>query len=257
MSGKTYDSKQRFANKVTHYTRYRPSYPERFFTFLKSDLGLKPYHSIADIGSGVGHSSKSLIKQGNPVYGVEPNTNMRLAAEYLFQQFSNFHSINGSAENTGLPHDSMDYLLIGQAFHWFNQCKARQELQRILKPKGYAIIMWNERLTESSIFLKEFENLLIRFSEDYMKVDHRNVTETMLTNFFGHTQYGYRAFDNCQLFNWEGLKGRLFSMSYAPEAHQKAYHQMLEELGRIFRKNAVFGEIKFDYLTKMYFGQLD
>lgn len=256
LSGKISDPKQRFTNKVTNYARYRPTYPEALFTFLQNHLGLSPYHAVADIGSGTGLSSKWLIKQGNPLYSVEPNANMRLVAEHLFQQFPNFLSMNGAAEDTSLPDNSVDFLLIGQAYHWFDQVKARQELKRILKTGGYAIIVWNERLTESSQFLKQFENLLIRFSRDYMKVDHRNISEFMLANFYGHRQYGYQSFQNCQLFNWEGLKGRLLSMSYAPQTDETAYTQMLDELSRIFRKNGNFGQIKFDYVTRMYFGQL-
>ncbi len=251
------DPKDRFKGKSSQYSRYRPTYPEAMFRFIESKLGLAPVHRIADMGSGTGLSSKWLIQNGNLVYAVEPNTEMRLAAEHFFQNYPNFYSINGTAEKTNLPDHSVDFILVGQAFHWFEQKKARTELKRILKPNGYVIITWNERLTETSTFLQHFENLLIRYSKDYMKVDHRNISEEMLKEFYGHSRFDQRMFYNCQLFSWEGLKGRLLSMSYAPEKNQPEFHSMLKELSQLFRKNAIHGQVKFDYHTLVYFGQLE
>lgn len=87
---------------------------------------------IADIGSGTGLLSELFLKQGNIVYGVEPNLEMRQAGELLLKDYPNFHSMNGSAELTTLPNQSIDLIVAGQAFHWFDVGQCRQEFQRIL-----------------------------------------------------------------------------------------------------------------------------
>jgi len=246
----------RFQAKSQLYLRYRPTYPESYYVFLRESLGLQKHHTIADIGSGTGFSSKRLIENGNTVYAVEPNTEMRLSAERLFARHNNFHSLNGSAEKTNLPDDAVDFIIIGQAFHWFDQAAAKAEIKRILKPGGQVIIAWNERLTDTSECAKQFENLLLRYATDYLKVDHRNISESMLAGFFGHKQYQYRAFQNCQVFSWEGLKGRLLSMSYAPQKGEASHEAILAQLDKMFRDHAICSQVKLDYLTRVYFGTL-
>src|SRR5260370_20637131 len=75
------DAKQRFSNRVADYVRYRPGYPAAVLDLLRTDCGLRAGHVVADIGSGTGFLSELFLKNGNRVYGVEPNTEMRLRSE--------------------------------------------------------------------------------------------------------------------------------------------------------------------------------
>ena len=68
------DPTRRFENRVEHYIRYRPRYPQAVLHFLKQELNLVPSSVIADIGSGTGISSELFLSAGNVVFGVEPNT---------------------------------------------------------------------------------------------------------------------------------------------------------------------------------------
>ena len=61
------DSKERFSNRVADYVRYRPGYPEEVIEALRSECGLRPGHSVADIGSGTGFLSELFLKNGNHV----------------------------------------------------------------------------------------------------------------------------------------------------------------------------------------------
>jgi SAM-dependent methyltransferase len=67
------DSKQRFSSRVADYVRYRPSYPSALLDLLRSECALRSGHVIADIGSGTGFLSELFLKNGNRVYGIEPN----------------------------------------------------------------------------------------------------------------------------------------------------------------------------------------
>src|SRR6267378_605232 len=113
------DAKQRFSNRVADYIRYRPGYPAVALEVLREDCGLRPGHVIADIGSGTGFLSELFLKNGNRVYGVEPNTEMRQAGEEYLASYDGFSSIEGSAESTTLEDSSVDFVTAGQAFHWF------------------------------------------------------------------------------------------------------------------------------------------
>jgi len=95
------DPKKRFSSRVENYIKYRPSYPQKIIKFLTEKKILKKNNAIADIGSGTGILSELFLKNGNKVYGIEPNPHMRKAAEKLLEKYNNFISIGGSAEKTG------------------------------------------------------------------------------------------------------------------------------------------------------------
>ena len=154
------DSKQRFSNRVADYIRYRPGYPSAVRDVLRSECGLKSGHVIADIGSGTGFLSELFLKNGNRVFGVEPNEAMRQAGEEYLASYDGFASVEGSAESTTLDDASVDFVTTGQAFHWFDQTAARSEFTRILKPSGWVVVIWNERLTDTTAFLRDYETLL-------------------------------------------------------------------------------------------------
>ncbi|MGZ6555184.1 MAG: class I SAM-dependent methyltransferase, partial [Bacteroidia bacterium] len=144
----------RFSNRVENYVKFRPDYPAEIIPFLKQHLILNSESVVADIGSGTGISAELFLKNGNVVYGVEPNKEMREAGERLLKGYPNFYSVDATAENTTLPTDDIDLIIAGQAFHWFDKQKCRTEFHRILKPTGTVILMWNDRRTDTTPFLQ-------------------------------------------------------------------------------------------------------
>lgn len=94
--------KSRFSSRVQNYAKYRPSYPNEILDFLHEVVGFSKNSIVADIGSGTGICTKVFLKNGNIVYAVEPNENMRQAAENALAAYKNFHSIDGSSESTKL-----------------------------------------------------------------------------------------------------------------------------------------------------------
>src|SRR6266849_11019464 len=102
------DAKQRFSTRVADYVRYRPSYPSALLDLLRAECSLRPGHVIADIGSGTGFLSELFLKNGNRVYGIEPNEAMRRAGEEYLASYDGFSSIDGSAEATTLCAPSID-----------------------------------------------------------------------------------------------------------------------------------------------------
>jgi len=251
------DSKERFSNRVNNYIKFRPHYPEGIIRILQEKINLDKNWVIADIGSGTGISSERFIHNGNTVFGVEPNREMREAAEDIYKNAVNFKSFNGSAEDTKLTNKSIDMIIAGQAFHWFDMEKSRLEFKRILKNGCYTVLIWNERKSVESPFLSDYEKLIKKFGKDYEKVNHKNISADSFDKFFGHNNYKIEILDNCQLLNWEGLRGRLLSSSYAPLENGEGYDEMIGELQAIFNKHKSGETISFDYFTRLYYGKLD
>jgi len=249
----------RFSDRVAYYVKYRPGYPAAVLDLLAAEIQLNPSDLIADIGSGTGISAKLFLEHGNTVYGVEPNREMRAAAEEFLRDYPNFYSVDGTAEATTLPAQSIDVIVAAQAFHWFNVETARAEAKRIHKAGGWCVLLWNDRRTEGTLFLRAFEELLLRYSTDYTQVTHRNakdVDQQAISRFFGHAAWRLQQLPNQQSFDYEGLCGRLLSSSYAPLADHPNYEPMMRRLQEIFAEHQQNGQVRFEYETQIFYGQL-
>ena len=248
------ESVRRFSNRVENYVKYRPGYPPAVLSLFEGRMGLTSDSVVADIGSGPGISCRLFLENGNPVYGVEPNADMREAAGRLLGNLPNFHNWNGTAENTGLPDASVDFIIAAQAFHWFEPEATQREFRRILKPGGWIALIWNERQLDSTDFLREYESFLLRYANDYEQVRHENITEPVLEKFFG-ASFRRGAFPNVQILDFEGLRGRLLSSSYMPAEDDPAYIPMIAELTKLFAKHEESGKIKVFYDTNVFYCQ--
>lgn len=250
------NSTTRFSDRVENYIKYRPGYPYELINFLKNECSLSGDDVIADIGTGTGISSEIFLKNGNIVKGVEPNPEMRNAADKLSDHYKNFKSINATAENTTLKDDSIDMIIAGQAFHWFDIEQCKIEFKRILKKTGYVVLIWNSRISKPG-FMEDYEELLINFGTDYENVNHDNIDEPIIKKFYSPFEYKRVTFPNKQEFNYEGLKGRLLSSSYVPLEDSPKYEDMLKASENIFEKNKIHDKVIMEYETVVYYGKLN
>ncbi len=245
----------RFSDRVENYIRYRPGYPREALDVLRRECGLTSSHVIADIASGTGIWTRMLLENGNRVYAVEPNVDMRQGGERLLSDFANFTSVDGSAEATTLPDSSVDFVTSAQAAHWFDRKRTRREFARILKPCGWLVLLWNEREVDTTPFLRDYEQLLLTFGTDYEDVRHERTTDSV-NEFFAPLPHQERVFAMRQEFDYAGLEGRLLSSSYAPGPGHPKHEPMLKELRRVFDQHVENGIVGFDYKTRVYFGKL-
>lgn len=249
------DSTTRFSDRVENYVKYRPSYPPEVLDTLKSECGLTADSIIADIGSGTGILTKPFLENGNSTFAIEPNKEMREAAEESLRAYPNFNSVGTTAEATTLENDSIDIIIAGQAFHWFDRLKCKSEFRRILKSSGWIVLIWNERLTAGSTFQVEYENVLKRLGNDYQTVNHKNIGHEIISDFFHPHDYKTRCFSNYQRFDLQGLIGRCLSSSYAPAPEEPNHNSLLLELEKLFNAFEDNGRVCFEYETRIYIGQ--
>lgn len=251
------NSTTRFSNRVDAYVKYRPSYPTAVVQSLAADVGLTPQDPLADIGYGTGLSTKLFLDHGNPVVGIEPNKEMREAGERYLAGYPKFRSINATAEATTLPDHSLRGIIAGQAFHWFDPAKTRTEFLRILQPGGWVALLWNSRPVQGTPFLDAYEQLVVDFGTDYTTVNHGvAVTDFVFKTFFGPGAFQKREFPNRQVFDFDGLYGRVLSSSYMPDVKHLKHPAMLEALKGLFARHQQAGTVNFDYTTELYVGRL-
>ncbi len=253
MSSKKYatDPKKRFSNRVENYIKYRPSYPLEIINFLKERNILAKNTIIADIGSGTGILTKIFLDNGNQVYGIEPNKDMREAAEKILHGYTNFISLEGSAESTGLEEYSIELIVAGQAFHWFFVERTKREFKRILKPNGNVALIWNNRGKAGTDFNNSYENFILKYGTDVREVRKNEGNVNLFFNYQKETFYNFQELD------FTSFKGRVLSSSYIPLADTPIFPKMILELEDLFNKHQRNGIIKIEYDTEIYLGKLE
>lgn len=250
------NSKERFSSRVDTYTKYRPGYPREAIDYLYKTVGLNESSEVLDVGAGTGIFSRLLLDRGSRVTAAEPNEAMREAALAASRDNPRFKAVSGSAEETGLAAASFDYIVSAQAFHWFDRAAAQREFRRVLKPGGKAILVWNTRLTGGTPFLEGYERLLQELGTDYGQVNHRNISHEMLVDFFKPQGMTEARFPNRQVFDFDGVAGRLLSSSYSPQPGSPGYEPMMRELRELFDRCQENGTVDFDYVTEVYWGEV-
>lgn len=247
-------STERFSDRVSNYVKFRPTYPDAVLETLQRESGLTPAAIIADIGAGTGILTRLLLENGNHVFAIEPNDAMRGAAEASLSKYDGFTSVAGTAEHTTLEDNSVDCIVVAQAFHWFEPATAKLEFARILKPSGWVALVWNTRHLDTTPFLKAYERLLRQFGTDYKAVHHRFIERQTLAAFLGKTMRVYQ-FPHSQMLDYGGLEGRLLSSSYIPNVSHPEFPAMIKILRQIFDRHSTQGRISFDYDTDLYLAQ--
>ncbi|MEM7335400.1 MAG: class I SAM-dependent methyltransferase [Chloroflexota bacterium] len=209
-----FEPTKRFTNRAKNYVKFRPSYPTAVYECLQAECGLDKTAVIADIGSGTGLFTELFLKQGNVVHGIEPNRGMREAGEFYLKKYAKFKSVNGTAEKTTLPANSVDFIVAGQAAHWFELQSARREFVRILKLGGTIALSWNRFDTNGSAFMKAYEEFYGRFST--LKPEDNTHGPTDIPTILMGKGYQRRIFPNPRRINFENFEGGVLSSSVMP-----------------------------------------
>jgi len=253
------DNTDRFSGKAAVYARYRPTYPPRLVSHLRDACGLLPRHVVADVGSGTGKLSQLFLDNGNTVFCVEPNADMRRTAEELLSSARGFHSVSGTAEATGLEALSVDMVVAGQAFHWFDAPRAREEFRRVLRPGGYVVLAWNARDRGASLFCDAYDGFLREYSVDYQGtagVRHPAMVEGEELRSFFSSDYGHASFANPRALDFASVWGGYLSASYALTPDHPLYDRAHRRLRELFDAHQRDGAVGMPLRTEVHHGRV-
>jgi SAM-dependent methyltransferase len=249
------DPTERFNGLAKLYAQCRPNYPEEAVNLVVSHCHLDTHSVLADVGCGTGISSRLFAKRGIQVVGIEPNDEMRHQAESDSAEVTDPPPIfvPGRAEATGLADYSVDAVLAAQSFHWFDPHLSLEEFHRILRTRGWVILMWNER-DDRDHFTSCYSKLIRSLSEAAaIEIPRGKAGHALLHDerFSHHNKF---LFQNEQTLDEDGFLGRSFSASYAPkdEFLRRQFGEMLREL---FREYELEGTVVVRYETSVFLGQ--
>ncbi len=193
---------------------------------------------IADVGAGTGISARLFAERGARVIAIEPNAQMRAAA----QRHPLVTWCDGTAEHTGLPNASVDAVAACQAFHWFAATEACVEFRRIARRR--AVLVQYER-DEGDPFTKAYGDLVRAYATD----DTEALRRKALTAFaFPNAHMRRRAYPFRQRLDRNALLGRAASASYLPASGPTAV-RLRKELRALFDRYERDGNVELAMVT--------
>ncbi len=245
----------KFDSKGKIYVKGRPDYPEALFWYLLAERIIDKEKTVADIGSGTGIFTAQIAPFVKSVMAVEPNGDMRNKAEDRFKTFANITSVNATAESTSLPNNSVDIITVAQAFHWFDRELFKKECQRILKPAGTVILVWNDRDSTSEIIKDNFA-VNKKFCPDFKGSSNGiDFSKEGFSDFFAG-EFEMTEFDNCLIYDKEAFINRNLSSSYAPKENEAHYSDYINAISQVFDNHSENGKIRYPYVTRCYIGKI-
>lgn len=147
-----------FGAQAAAYERGRPSYPPEAVDWLLAPEAGWTARDVLDLGAGTGKLTTRLVERGLNVIAVDPVPEM---LEVLRSALPETRALLGTAEQIPLPDDSVDAVLVAQAWHWFDPDRAIAEVARVLRPGGRLGLLWNIR-DERLGWVKEFGEIVGR-----------------------------------------------------------------------------------------------
>jgi SAM-dependent methyltransferase len=127
-----------FGPAAERYDQLRPRYPAEALRWALGDRRVR----VVDLGAGTGILTRTLAELGHEVVPVEPDQQMR---ERLAATSPGLTPLEGYAERMPLPDASVDAVVAGQAYHWFDPEPTHAEVARVLKSGGVFAPLWNHR----------------------------------------------------------------------------------------------------------------
>ena len=246
-------NKMVFENKASKYLEGRPSYaPEAIYKLLNDFLSENDV--VADIGSGTGIFAKEFVSKGFETYAVEPNSDMRIKAEEVLSNHTNFYSIDASAEDTRLNDKAISLITVASAFHWFDVVKFKQECIRILKDNGVVCIIFNVRIYDD--FTKKQCEICKKYCNGFESLTHGyDKTLSLLESFF-EGDYKTYIYNFPLEYSKHKFISRSLSSSYAPLPGSENYEPYISEMNALLDETFDGDAVRIANQTVMFVGKV-
>jgi SAM-dependent methyltransferase len=248
-----------FAGKAEQYARYRTDYPAEVIDAALAAIQLRRSDVVADVGSGTGMLARWILDRGNGVACVEPDDGMRAVAARRFAlEARQVASVAGTAEATTLPDSSVDVIVVGNAFHYFDPVRARAEAERILRRPGRVLIIGHTDALTPGAFTQAYGQFLRSIAgAELSAFHHPDRYVSSLRAFFGSAAVTEAdAVQSSHPMSWDALSGRFRSTSLMPHDGDPRQSQVMAGLKDLFDAFAVSGTVEFQLGWRYAWGAL-
>jgi SAM-dependent methyltransferase len=242
-----------FESASDAYDRGRPSYPAGAVAHLIDKLGITSDSRVLDLGAGTGKFTQLIFPTAANIVAVEPVSAMR---KKLASLLPTLKILSGTAENIPLPDESLDAVVVAQAFHWFDGPKALPEIYRVLKSRGRLGLIWN--LRDESV---EWVSKLTSITDPYEKGAPRYKSGEWKAAFEGNslfTPLEAAHFRHIQSVSPETVIDRIASVSFIAALPYSERRLVLEQVRVLVQTHPMTKKkatIDLSYMTDVFWAQ--
>jgi SAM-dependent methyltransferase len=244
------DARRGFGRAADAYERGRPGYPAKAIRWLERRLELGPGKTVVDVAAGTGKLTRELLESGATVVAVEPVAAMRAVLEQVVPEAT---ALDGTAEALPLGAESVDAILVAQAFHWFDGPAALVEFHRVLRRGGRFALIWNRRLREQPLW-----RAISEITEPYRHATpshHRGEWRETVTATVLFTRVDELETPLEQVLDADQLVDRIGSTSFIAALGDAERMQVLDRLRAVAAEAG--GRVRLGYVTEAYVYQRD
>jgi MOSC domain-containing protein YiiM/SAM-dependent methyltransferase len=214
-----------FAAGADAYERGRPDYSPEAIEHLVRELRIGPGKRILDLAAGTGKLTREIAPTRAEIVAVEPIPEMRAK---LTGALPSVEAVEGTAERIPLENHSVDAVVVGQAFHWFDGIRAVSEIRRVLRPSGALGLIWQARDPKRP-WIERLDEIIDRVDDGHPRFRTGAWRAAFdLTALFEPLEYA--RFDHVQRGTVETIVDRVASISYIASMSQRRREQVLDDV---------------------------
>ncbi|MDR2932603.1 MAG: class I SAM-dependent methyltransferase [Oscillospiraceae bacterium] len=240
--------------KAAFYKEGRQGYAPEAVQLITETIGT-PRAVIADMGSGTGIFSASLLKKGCVVYCVEPDADLRQKASERLRHFKHFMPIAAPAEDTRLPNHSVDGITAASAFHWFDPEIFLRECKRIIKPDSPVFFLYNVRPNDDP-FSQEQSRVCRQYCPGFTSFCHGADKAKKRCPAFFSDEFKEKHYSYDLIYTKEQFLSRCLSSSYSLNQTQPDYPAYRRELEKLIASYSIDGLITIRNYTVVWYGMI-
>jgi SAM-dependent methyltransferase len=241
-----------FAAAATSYEQGRPAYPAAAITHLAASLGIAPESRVVDLGSGTGKLTRLLRPMGARLLALEPVESLRRT---FAQVLPDIWLAGGVAEALPLHDGSVDAVVAGTCFHWFDGPIALREIHRVLRPGGRLGLLWNAR-DLSVDWVKQMVALVATYMHgDPPRYEGSSAWRAPFENSTLFTQLQLRQFPFVQSGDRQMVLARVASTSFVAALPEPEKQRVLGEVEALLDRHPTTQNtptIDFPYVADVY-----
>jgi ubiquinone/menaquinone biosynthesis C-methylase UbiE len=247
------DTKAVYSAKAEKYAKFRWDYAPNAVETVIELTHMSANSTVADIGAGTGILTKHFAGKVQKVYAIEPNFELRQILTRDLGAFPSISVMDDSAEAIGLPTNSVDVITVAQAIHWFDPEPAKQEMMRILKDRGWLVLLRNYGSNKEQN--EVVRNLMTEeYGANFTAVTERP-KEQPTCFYFGRGDFQRFIFPFQFSQNWEEFIGSLTTASFMPDEDHPLFDKLEKKAWELFSQYSHHGAWKVEGETELIIGQ--